>query len=90
MRQHSNVAPWAECPYCGRVGLHYMRPPNPEPPVIVIPAEEQEDIVARTFDGRIAVYTIPANVYDRDDERGFEVVRVCVFDECGRTWGIVA
>lgn len=90
MPQYSNLAPWVECPYCGRVGLHYMRPPNPDPPVVTVTAEEQDEIIQSTFDGRIAVRYIPVDKYDRDDERGFEVVRVCVFEECGRTWGVVA
>lgn len=63
-----------------------MRAPNPDPPVVIISAEEQDEIISRSFDGRFAVHYIPEDKHDRDDERGYETVRTCV--KCRKDWGI--
>lgn len=78
----------AHCPYCDRIAVHYLRAPNLEPPTVVVTAEEQDEIISRSWDGRVAVHIIPMDKYDRDDEREFEVVRRCI--DCGREWGVKA
>lgn len=75
------------CPYCDQIGIHLLRAPNPEPPVVMVSAEEQDEIAMRTFDGRVWAHTIPMDKYDRDDERDFEIVRICV--KCQREWGVL-
>lgn len=87
MELRTDVRPWVECPYCDTVGLHLMRAPNPEPPRVVVTAAEQDEIITRSWDGRISVHFEPMDKYDRDDERSLETVRTCV--ECKREWGIV-
>lgn len=74
------------CPYCDQIGIHLLRAPNPEPPKVVVTADEQDEIIQRTFDGRIAVHIRPMDKYDRDDERDFEIVRICI--QCRREWGV--
>ena len=86
MRASSEAGPWVACPHCDHIGLHLMRAPNPDPPRAVVTAAEQEEIISRTWDGRVAVHCIPEDKYDRDDERGFETVRTCV--KCRKDWGI--
>lgn len=87
MLTSTEASPWAACPYCGHVGLHPMRAPNPEPPVVASPAEEREETISRTWDGRVAVHYVPRDKYDRDDERGLETVRECT--KCLKAWGIL-
>lgn len=83
-------SPWMTCPHCGHWDLHYMREPNPEPPVVTISAEEQDEIIQRTFDGRIAVHVIPMDIYDHDDERDFYLIRICTRQKCNKPWGVIA
>lgn len=64
-----------------------MRAPNPEPPVVLVRAEDQDEVIQRSFYGRVSVHYLPEDIYDRDDERGYETVRTCV--KCARDWGIV-
>ena len=73
-----------ECPRCKLVAVHRIRKPNPEPPKVVIPASEQGREVLTVWGGQAVQVIEAADVYDRPDERGYEVMRVC---ECGREWG---
>ena len=86
MKESTDLRAWTACPYCEHVGLHPMRAPNPDPPVLTVPADEQDEVIERSFDGRVAVHIIPMDKYDRDDERGYETVRTCV--KCRKDWGI--
>lgn len=87
MKISTDIRPWAKCPHCGTVGLHLMRAPNPDPPVLVLPAEEQDEVICRSWDGRVSVHHIPTDTFDREDERGLETVRECT--KCRKAWGIL-
>lgn len=71
---------FSECPECKVYGLHYLRNVNYEAPTLV----DREHIVAKTMNGLIAVEET-VEIYDRWDERGFSVVRIC--HQCKWEWG---
>lgn len=72
-------------PDCLSVDVHDIRLPNPEPPRVILAADAQDEILEMSANGAISVHYIPVDRYDRWDERGFEVVRIC--NECGYEWG---
>lgn len=75
----------AICPHCGTCDIHLIREPNPAVPYLVRASDgEREQIVL--FGGRaVREYVARPDLYDRWDERGFEVVRTCT--SCGWEWG---
>lgn len=68
------------CPACGETAVHQLRTVNPKPPILV----DSDTYEFRTFSGTI-VHREELNYYDRWDERGFSVVRVC--QHCTWEWG---
>ena len=66
---------WCECPSCGRLDCHLIREASDYEPQVVSSFEVATwgELKPRRID-----------LFDRTDERGFEVVRMC---KCGREWG---
>lgn len=75
------------CPYCKYIAVHDLRPPNLEPPKVILRGEDQEAVTAMSFNGLVSVVYIPEDLYDHEDERDFEVVKICV--DCSQEWGVM-
>ena len=74
----------AVCPHCGYCDVHLMRVPNPEPPRLISAGKDREEIIVWAGQS-VQVIDTPPDLYDRWDERPFEVVRTCT--SCGYEWG---
>lgn len=68
--------PFCVCPRCGKHDLHTLDVPSDYEPKVV----DQETI--QTWGGQ--AFTVTRNEFDRVDERGWAVARVC---RCGKRWG---
>lgn len=72
----------AMCPHCHVCDVHPMRVPNPAAPRIV---RLSSGIRLEMFGGGAVREWVDPDVYDRWDERPFDVVRTC--NGCGYEFG---
>lgn len=66
-----------DCPRCGQIAVHHMRPPDP------IAGQEYEPEYARIFDFHGPVRTIEISTPPLR-EADYEIIRTC---KCGNEWG---
>lgn len=85
VRSRSDFVARCMCANCRKVDVHFMRAPNPDPPKISYHGTGEVTEI-RDASGRVAARHVDGDVYDRWDERPYEVVRVC--RNCGFTWGM--
>lgn len=73
-----------DCPRCTHLAIHPMRSPNPDPPRV--PHNGTSEITTfRKFGGEAVLSITEPDHGVRWDERGFDVIRICV--DCGWEWG---
>lgn len=84
MRDGGDFTAGARCPACGLIGFHHLRAPNPTPPRLTHRGTGEVTEV-RNAAGDVIVHDIDRDVYDRWDERDYNVVRMC--DGCNHEWG---
>ena len=73
------------CPRCASGDVHPIREANPDPPRLVRASNgETEDLVVWSGE-RVQQVLIQPDLYDRWDERPYEVVRTC--SSCDYEWG---
>lgn len=74
----------AMCPHCHACDVHPMRVPNPAAPRLVQPSDGTVHQVLR-FGGGVVREWVDPDIYDRWDERPYDVIRTCT--SCGYEWG---
>ena len=75
-------SPGTVCPHCHVCDVHPMRVPNPAAPRIVRPSS---GIRLEMFGGGAVREWVDPDIYDRWDERPFDVIRTCT--SCGYEFG---
>lgn len=75
----------ALCRKCMSVDVHDIRLPNPDPPKLIYEASSEYVTVSMASGESMTFRQDTEDLYDRWDERAYEIVRICV--ECGYEWG---
>ena len=73
------------CPRCATGDVHNLRESNPDPPRLVRASDGETEQIVNWSGERIRQVFIQPDLYDRWDERPYDVVRTC--NSCGYEWG---